>query len=96
MIESIVNNKPLRNTFYAFAPQKEVQGVRYNNWKLAVDRRAGKIKLLLFDLEKDPQEINDIAFANATIVQSLYNLVLQAQKAVAENMPLQETNNFNF
>jgi len=96
MIESIIKNKPVRNTFYAFAPQNEVQGVRYNNWKLVIDQRGGKIKLLLFDLVRDPQEINDLAFANSKIVQSLYNLALQAQKAVAENMPLQETNSFNF
>ena len=96
MIESIIKNKPVRNTFYAFAPQNEVQGVRYNNWKLVIDQRGGKIKLLLFDLVRDPQEINDLAFANSKIVQSLYNLALQAQKAVAENLPLQETNNFNF
>jgi len=96
MIESIIKNKPVRNTFYAFAPQNEVQGVRYNNWKLVIDQRGGKIKLLLFDLVRDPQEINDLAFANSKIVQSLYNLALQAQKAVAENLPLQETNSFNF
>jgi len=50
MIESIIKNKPVRNTFYAFAPQKEVQGVRYNNWKLVLDKRSGKDILLLFNL----------------------------------------------
>jgi arylsulfatase A-like enzyme len=96
MIESIIKNKPVRNTFYAFAPQKEVQGVRYNNWKLVLDKRAGKNILLLFDLSTDAKEKNNVASANQHIVDALYALALQAQKAVAGNMPLQETNNFNF
>ena len=96
MIESIITNKLVRNTFYAFAPQKEVQGVRYNNWKLVLDKRAGKTNLLLFDLAIDAKEKNNIAGANQTIVDALYTLALQAQKAVEENKPLSETNSFNF
>jgi arylsulfatase A-like enzyme len=96
MIESIITNKLVRNTFYAFAPQKEVQGVRYNNWKLVIDKRAGKNILLLFDLATDAIEKNNIAGANQAIVDALYTLALQAQKAVEENKPLSETNSFNF
>jgi len=96
MLESIISNKPVRNTFYAFAPQKEVQGVRYNNWKLVLDKRAGKNTLLLFDLATDAQEKNNIASANQGIVDALYALALRAQKAVEENKPLLETNSFNF
>jgi arylsulfatase A-like enzyme len=96
MIESIITNKLVRNTFYAFAPQKEVQGVRYNNWKLVIDKRAGKNILLLFDLATDAIEKNNIAGANQAIVDALYALALQAQKAVEENKPLLETNSFNF
>ena len=96
MIESIITNKPVRNTFYAFAPQKEVQGVRYNNWKLVLDKRAGKTNLLLFDLATDAKEKNNIAGANQAIVDALYTLALQAQKAAEENKPLSETNSFNF
>lgn len=96
MLESIISNKPVRNTFYAFAPQKEVQGVRYNNWKLVLDKRAGKNILLLFDLATDAQEKNNIASANQGIVDALYALALRAQKAVEENKPLLETNSFNF
>jgi hypothetical protein len=86
----------VRHTFYAFAPQKEVQGVRYNNWKLVLDKRAGKSTLLLFDLTTDAKEKNNIAGANQAIVDTLYTLALQAQKAVEENKPLLETNSFNF
>jgi len=96
MIESIITNKPVRNTFYAFAPQKEVQGVRYNNWKLVLDKRAGKNILLLFNLASDAKEKNNIAEAHQDIVDALYALALQAQKAVEENKPLSETNSFNF
>ena len=96
MIESIITNKLVRNTFYAFAPQKEVQGVRYNNWKLVIDKRAGKNILLLFDLATDAKEKNNIGGANQAIVDALYTLALQAQKAVEENKPLSETNSFNF
>ena len=96
MIESIITNKPVRNTFYAFAPQKEVQGVRYNNWKLVLDKRAGKDILLLFNLASDAKEKNNIAEAHQGIVDALYALALQAQKAVEENKPLSETNSFNF
>jgi hypothetical protein len=96
MIESIITNKPVRNTFYAFAQQKEVQGVRYNNWKLVIDKRGGKTSLLLFNLASDAKEKNNIAGANQAIVDALYALALQAQKAVEENKPLLETNSFNF
>ena len=96
MIESIITNKPVRNTFYAFAPQKEVQGVRYNNWKLVLDKRAGKNILLLFNLASDAKEKNNIAEAHQDIVDALYALALRAQKAVEENKPLSETNSFNF
>jgi arylsulfatase A-like enzyme len=96
MIESIITNKPVRNTFYAFAPQKEVQGVRYNNWKLVLDKRAGKNTLLLFNLAVDAKEKNNIASNNQHIVDALYALALQAQKAIEENKPLLETNSFNF
>ena len=96
MIESIITNKPVRNTFYAFAPQKEVQGVRYNNWKLVIDKRGGKTSLLLFNLANDPSELNDLASKNKNIVQTMYNLAVSAEQAVVNNLPLQETNNFNF
>jgi hypothetical protein len=96
MIESIITNKPVRNTFYAFAPQKEVQGVRYNNWKLVIDKRGGKNILLLFNLASDAKEKNNIAEAHQDIVDALYALALRAQKAVEENKPLSETNSFNF
>ena len=96
MIESIITNKPVRNSFYAFAPQKEVQGVRYNNWKLVLDKRAGKNILLLFNLASDAKEKNNIAEAHQDIVDALYALALRAQKAVEENKPLSETNSFNF
>jgi arylsulfatase A-like enzyme len=96
IIESIVNNKPVRNTFYAFAPQKEVQGVRYNNWKLVIDKRGGKTSLLLFNLADDSSELNDLATKNKNIVQTMYNLATEAEQAVVNNLPLQEINNFNF
>ena len=96
MIESIITNKPVRNSFYAFAPQKEVQGVRYNNWKLVIDKRGGKNILLLFNLASDAKEKNNIAEAHQDIVDALYALALRAQKAVEENKPLSETNSFNF
>jgi arylsulfatase A-like enzyme len=96
MIESIITNKPVRNSFYAFAPQKEVQGVRYNNWKLVIDKRGGKNILLLFNLASDAKEKNNIAEAHQVIVDALYALALRAQKAVEENKPLSETNSFNF
>jgi hypothetical protein len=86
----------VRNTFFAFAPQKELQGLRYNNWKLVLDKRAGKTNLLLFDLATDAKENNNLAGANTKIVDALYALALQAQKAVEENKPLSETNSFNF
>jgi hypothetical protein len=47
-------------------------------------------------LATDAKEKNNVASVNQHIVDALYALALQAQKAVAENLPLQETNNFNF
>ena len=46
--------------------------------------------------ENDAKEKNNIAGANQAIVDALYALALQAQKAVEENKPLLETNSFNF
>jgi hypothetical protein len=47
-------------------------------------------------LANDPSELNDLASKNKNIVQTMYNLAVSAEQAVVNNLPLQETNNFNF
>ena len=61
-----------------------------------IDKRGGKTSLLLFNLENDPSELNDLASKNKYIVQTMYNLATGAEQAIVNNLPLQETNNFNF
>jgi hypothetical protein len=61
-----------------------------------IDKRGGKTSLLLFNLASDPSELNDLASKNKNIVQTMYNLATSAEQAVVNNLPLQETNNFNF
>jgi hypothetical protein len=61
-----------------------------------IDKRGGKTSLLLFNLANDPGELNDLASKNKNIVQAMYNLATSAEQAIVNNLPLQETNNFNF
>jgi hypothetical protein len=63
---------------------------------LVIEKRGGKTSLLLFNLANDPSELNDLASKNKNIVQTMYNLAVSAEQAVVNNLPLQETNNFNF
>lgn len=96
ILESIINNQPVRNTFYAFAPRKEVEGLRYNNWKLVIDKRNNATKYMLFDLSKDEKESTDLASLYPQIVATLRKLAIQAEQAIVANQPLSEFNQFNF
>lgn len=90
------SNVLIRNTYYAFQPYGVIDGVRYNNWKLVIDRRVTPTKYLLFNLEQDPGEVNDLSASYTPIVKSLKLLIDEANDAVKNNKPLKDFNQFNF
>ena len=61
--------------------------IRKDGFKLIVYPRINK--LLLFDLEQDPEEINDIAAAHPDKVQTLFKDLLALQKEMKDKLDLQ-------
>ncbi len=87
------STKPIRNTFYAFGPFGNLEGIRYNNWKLVIQNNHHH---LLFNLKTDPGESNDLASSYPIIVQTLIQLSPIAINAIKNDLPLKEINQFNF
>lgn len=61
--------------------------IRKDGYKLIVYPRINK--LLLFDLENDPEEINDIAEANQEKVKALFEDLIVLQKDMKDKLDLQ-------
>ena len=91
-----VNAPAIRNTYYAFDPYSTIKGVRYNDWKLVIDKRNAPTKYLLYDLANDPGEKTDLSASYVNIVTSLKLLVEEATHAVKNKKPLKDFNQFNF
>ncbi len=90
------NNTILRNTYYAFAPYGNLDGIRYKDWKLVIDRRGKEMKYLLFDLKNDPGERKDLTASRPEITNALRSLAADATDAIKRDQPLREFNSFNF
>jgi arylsulfatase A-like enzyme len=91
-----VSTVPVRNTYYAFSPFGNLEGIRYNNWKLVIIKNANKNQPLLFNLKTDPGESTDLSVQYPNIVKSLLALAPKALDAIKNNHPLNEMNNFDF
>lgn len=89
LLKSNDPRQSVRNTFFSFGPRGALQAVRYKQWKLVNGT-------MLFDLEKDISEKQDVAGEYPQIVQQLATLGKQAKKAVVEDKPLPENNQFSF
>jgi arylsulfatase A-like enzyme len=89
----------IRNTFYAFKPRNNanaVSGVRYKDWKLALEHRKQPMQVHLFNLANDPGEQQDLSAKFPNIVQALRRLADEANIAIKNEQPLQENNQLGF
>lgn len=58
--------------FWEFTENQGQQAIRKGKWKaIRMGIQKGNLDIMLFDLEKDPLELNDIAAQNPTIVKQM-------------------------
>jgi arylsulfatase A len=66
-----------------------VEGIRQGNWKLLIKKKRGKSvgkkDILLFDLEKDLEEKNNLATQRPVIVTKLQSRMEQLDGEITEN-----------
>lgn len=93
LLKSNNAQQSVRNTFFSFGPRGALQAVRYKQWKLV---HAKENRQLLFNLEKDISEKQNLAGKYPQIVQQLAALGEEAKKAVAEDKVLPENNQLTF
>jgi arylsulfatase len=71
--------------YWEFPSYQGQQAVRMGKWKgIRKDIFKGNLTLELYDLEKDPQELYDIASQNPKIVAKIEN-IMKKEHVTAEN-----------
>ena len=81
--------KSKRNEFIHYTSRGEVEGIRQGNWKLLIKKKRGKSvgkkDILLFDLEKDLEEKNNLATQHPVIVTKLQSRMEQIDGEITQN-----------
>jgi len=81
--------KSKRNEFIHYTSRGEVEGIRQGNWKLLIKKKRGKSvgkkDILLFDLEKDLEEKNNLASQRPVIVTKLQSRMEQLDAEITQN-----------
>ena len=81
--------KSKRNEFIHYTSRGEVEGIRQGNWKLLIQKKRGKSvgkkDILLFDLEKDLEEKNNLATQRPAIVTKLQSRMEQLDAEITQN-----------
>ena len=81
--------KSKRNEFIHYTSRGEVEGIRQGNWKLLIQKKRGKSvgkkDILLFDLEKDLEEKNNLATQRPAIVAKLQSRMEQLDAEITQN-----------
>lgn len=81
--------KSKRNEFIYYTSRGEVEGIRQGNWKLLIKKKRGKSvgkkDILLFDLEKDLGEQNNVSSQRPNIVSKLQSRMEQVDAEITQN-----------
>lgn len=81
--------KSKRNEFIYYTSRGEVEGIRQGNWKLLIKKKRGKSvgkkDILLFDLEKDLGEQNNVSSQHPNIVTKLQSRMEQLDAEITQN-----------
>lgn len=88
LIPAINNSKTIRNSIY-LAMFDSQRGIIKDNQKLLLYPQTGDVEL--YDLEKDPWEINNEVDQNSQLVSDLLVDLIKWQKEVGDQLKLSET-----
>ena len=81
-LPTLLNKKQLKHEYlyWEFASRGGQQALRYGKWK-AIKTNLQKVNdnLELFDLEKDPKELNDVSINNPDIVKKIEKILTEAR-----------------
>ena len=93
-IYSIITNKSEKTPhdyFLYYTTNGNIEGIRQGKWKLkylyskSKKTKEPKKELLLFNLENDVRELNNVAASNTNIVKKLEALMAEADKEITKN-----------